>query len=505
MINKNSQVVNVAILEDKSSSGRIRPWADKKSANEKLEAIYKNLSFSNGDYYYSKSNRLHDCATYLTFDVLTPDDLTRLRLNHMNSCRVRLCPMCSWRRSLKIGSHARKIFSYIETDESTKDKYTYLFLTLTIPNVKSDNLDNAIDLFMSAWDKLTKRREFQRVVVGWYRGLEITHNHNPKSNSYDTYHPHFHCVLVVPKSYKRKELSRGYITHKKWCQLWAESIGYFVPTNYTTQKEFVVNFLERFRQNVRKGKKSFSYKVSKKSNRVLKIKCSDYPNITKRTQLANDIWNMYIKSLYRSCNPITMEVPYTKNESLDEMKRIKNSSFLCKVEKEHAIKMVGSKKKRVFSRGVCPQEWITNHSYNNLMQITAYRLMLQVWIDTIEPKDKDINSDNPLECSGLLKAIVEVTKYTVKDKDYILPWNWELSTDIVATLDNALDRRRLVAWGGLLSKIRDKLNLDDEIDGDLIHVDCENAIGLAQLQLSAFWNTGLQQYIITDISQKIED
>lgn len=499
----------IPVLEDKSSTGRTRPWSKFKGSNEKLESIYRDLSLGPDDYYSSKADRLHDCAYFLVHDRLEDGSL---RLHHMNSCRVRLCPICSWRRTLKIGSHAKKIFTYMETDGGTKDKYSYLFLTLTIPNVKAEDLTSAIDLFMSAWYRLVDRKEFNNVVKGYYRGLEITHNHNKKSPSYDTYHPHFHCVLVVNKSYNSIGEKRGYITQKKWQHMWGECIGYFVPTSFITQFEFVSDVLSKFEKN--RDKKRFNYRYK---NFYVTVYPYKYPTNKARVDYANSLWDKYIRSLYRPCKPRTLEVPYTIEENKEEIRRISKFTYLSKSEREQAIKKVGKGKKRVFARGVRPAEWIANHTYGNFVPSTvdmikyankdidftntlvgklAYRLMLQVNIKTVEPKEQNINSDNPLERTGLINAICETTKYTVKDKDYILPWDWDLSKDIVCTLDKSLDNRRLIAWGGILAKVRDKLKLDDEIDGDLIHVDEDNSLGDGFGQVFSVWHTGYQQYVI---------
>lgn len=72
------------------------------------------------------------------------------------------------------------------------------------------------------------------------------------------------------------------------------------------------------------------------------------------------------------------------------------------------------------------------------------------------------------DSNDIIGAVCETTKYTVKNEDYILPNNWQLTLESVATLDKALANRRLVAFGGVMKEWHKKLNLDDEIDGKLI-------------------------------------
>jgi len=54
------------------------------------------------------------------------------------------------------------------------------------------------------------------------------------------------------------------------------------------------------------------------------------------------------------------------------------------------------------------------------------------------------------------KQVAEVAKYTVKSADYIS------RPEVVAVLDPALHRKRLIAYGGLFKTVRTKLNLPDE-------------------------------------------
>ena len=482
------------ILKDVSSSGRERPWKAKKEANELLCRLYKSISTQRGDYWDSKAGRLRQCATWLTFDCLGDGTL---KLANMPSCRVRLCPMCAWRRTLKISSNSRRIFTDLET--KYPDRYTYLFLTLTIPNCRSDKLSATIDRLMIAFGRLMDRREVKSIVKGWYRGLEVTHNRNIKSKSYDTYHPHYHVVLVVDKEYTaRRDTKRGYITQKQWQQYWAESLGYFIPSKFLSQLEFTNRFLQRFEANIDKNKKSFSYKVSKITNEVVKVKCANYPDEQSRIDLANKLFDRYIRSLYRPCKPKTTYIKSSK-DIIKSISSICRDTYHCQGEKEFAVKNISENKKKVFRSGVCPVDWLKYHDFDYMQLITANRLMLQVDVRLVKSKHKNLNSSDALARTGLINAICETTKYTVKDKDYIVPYDWDLSKDIVCTLDMALADRRLIAWGGNLAKIRIELKLDDEIDGDLVHIDDDSTLDyITNPQVTYFWHVGYQQYIIKD-------
>ena len=187
------------ILIDKSATGRERPWRDKRISTEALVKIYREVN-------EKKADRLSQCGTWLDF-VLTDGGK---KLVSMDSCRVRLCPLCGWRRSIKIYSHTMQIVEQMP-------KYKFILLTLTVKNVPCYQLCAQIDDMMRGWQRLTQRKRFRAAVAGWYRGLEVTHNVNQKSPSFDTYHPHFHCLLAVSERYFKGD---NYIKQEEWQQLW---------------------------------------------------------------------------------------------------------------------------------------------------------------------------------------------------------------------------------------------------------------------------------------------
>lgn len=299
-------------------------------------------------------------------------------------CKTRLCPMCSWRREIKISIQTREILSEILKQE--KKKYRYLFLTLTVVNVWNTDLipgqpTNVFDRMLGAWHKMTNgktvlSRWFNSFVVGWYRGLEITRNTDkckvyyikdqktgkkkkvlfrdsegqPVPNPwYLSWHPHFHNILIVPEDcpYDLKDLEH------KFLKAWQECYG---------------------------------------DERITQVNLKEF-----------------------APNPKIMQ-------------------------------------------------------------------------------DKELQkkfSATELEAMAIVSAVVEGAKYTVKSSDYIL------DADATRLLDFALERRRLVAYGGLMKDYHNMLHLDDPIDGDLL---CNNATQIdkdAPERTYAF-SVGFKQYIRID-------
>lgn len=352
------------ILSDKSSTGKERPWREHKIENQTVEECYRRLAdgSSESEYWEKRADRLNSCGVHLWFNVYSDGNGGEtMKVKHAESCRVRLCPICTWRRSIKIQTHTRKILEHMQTEK----KYEYILVTLTVPNVTGDKLSDTISAMMRAWHIFDKYKAFKKAVKGYYRGLEVTHNlakykfkyikKNGKKQrvtlvdddgrpipnpSYDTYHPHFHCIFAVDSHYFK---GRNYIKRDDWLAMW---------------------------------------------QRAMKD-----PTIT------------------------------------------------------------------------------------------------QVDVRRVKPKGNGADE--------IITAVCEVAKYTVKSDDYVLPWDWGMSCKSVEVLDKALANRRLVAFGGVMKDWHKKLNLDDEIDGNMID-NGETPNGEILGEVCAVWNVGYQQYIITD-------
>ena len=196
---------NLEILSDKTERGKERPWREHKAANEYLAIAYDEVNAR-------KAERLRACATTLTFSVT---EKGKKQLKSANFCRVRLCPMCAWRRALKVYSNVVKVLDGMD------GSHAFIFLTLTAKNCSGEELSGELDRLMAAWNRFALRKPFKQAVKGWYRGLEVTHNVDLLSSSYDTFHPHFHCLLAVNKSYFKKQ---DYLSQESWVELWQQSL-----------------------------------------------------------------------------------------------------------------------------------------------------------------------------------------------------------------------------------------------------------------------------------------
>ena len=163
------------------------------------------------------SLRIKDCGSFLEF--LSDEKLENKKLNSGNFCKNRFCPMCSWRLSCKDSLKISVLMEYLRAEHDKE----FIFLTLTTPNVEGDKLNNAILEYNKAFKRLVERKEVEQILKGYLRKLEVTYNSDISSKSYNTYHPHFHVVIAVNKSYFKK--SDLYIKRDKWLKLWQEATG----------------------------------------------------------------------------------------------------------------------------------------------------------------------------------------------------------------------------------------------------------------------------------------
>lgn len=134
-----------------------------------------------------------------------------MKLHDARFCRVRLCPVCQWRRSLKTYAQMSQVL-----DIAKSDGYRFIFLTLTMRNCDAQELSGELTHILQAFNRLMKYKDVRKAVKGYYRGCEVKH-----SLSRDDYHPHLHCVLAVNESYFT---NRTYISHAKWVALWQKAL-----------------------------------------------------------------------------------------------------------------------------------------------------------------------------------------------------------------------------------------------------------------------------------------
>ena len=195
---------STAVLHDtKPGTNEDRPWRLHRAQAELLSTAYEDINLN-------KAARVAACAGWLAYTPPTNDQ--PMPLAKRQFCRVRVCPMCQWRRSLKIDGQTSQIIN--AANASRQGGYAWVMLTLTQRNVDGPALGPELDRIGKAWQRLTQRKEYKQAVKGSMRCIEITRN--PRTG---LYHPHIHALLCVLPSYFR---SRSYISRDRWALLWAQ-------------------------------------------------------------------------------------------------------------------------------------------------------------------------------------------------------------------------------------------------------------------------------------------
>lgn len=220
-------------LRDARANGTLRPWRKHHQGTLSLAALYDYMAAEimgpdpsgtidpRAARYMERARALQACAPWAEFsrevDGYEPPKVGSgppaphyvQRLYNASFCRQRLCPMCQWRRSLKLGGQARQVVQWVEQRQPVR----WLMLTVTLKNVSAAELSATVTHLHNSLTRLTHRQAWP--AIGWLRATEVTYNATK-----DTYHPHMHILLCVKPSYFK---GGKYLSADKWQQLWREA------------------------------------------------------------------------------------------------------------------------------------------------------------------------------------------------------------------------------------------------------------------------------------------
>ncbi|HHD1105255.1 TPA: protein rep [Staphylococcus aureus] len=219
-------------------------YTEKKQRNQVFQKFIKRHIGEN------QMDLVENCNTFLSF--VTNRRMDKKKLYKSNPCKNRFCPMCAWRKARKDALGLSLMMQYIKQKEDKQ----FIFLTLTTPNVTSEQLENEIKNYNHAFQKMFKRKKVNGIAKGYVRKLEITYN--KKRNDYN---PHFHVLIAVNKSYFKD--TKTYISQKEWLNLWRDVTGNQAITQVHVQKVRQNNNKELYEMAKYSGKDS-DYLVNQK-------------------------------------------------------------------------------------------------------------------------------------------------------------------------------------------------------------------------------------------------
>lgn len=154
--------------------------------------------------YTDYAERVSLCAMWFKFGILN----RKRHVLEAKFCKLRLCPICIARGALVRGRQLSKVMNVVQDEH----KCQYIFLTLTVQNVKGDKLGEELSHLTESWNRLLQHGAVKRAVKGWFRALEITRHG-------EYYHPHIHAIIAVEDGYFKRK-NKLYISHDEWVRRW---------------------------------------------------------------------------------------------------------------------------------------------------------------------------------------------------------------------------------------------------------------------------------------------
>lgn len=194
------------ILQDQKN-GKPVPWRPKKIRSLKLADSFQRLG------YEKKATRVRFCGSAIAF--IKNLETGEKRLESADFCKERLCPMCQWRKSLKVFHQVSKVMDRTQQEQPS---LVPVFLTLTLKNCAGADLSSTLDTIFKGWKNVIDHYKIRKIVQGWFRALEVTYNKED-----DTFHPHIHAIILVDKNYFKKD-NKDYMQTTDWVRLWRTAL-----------------------------------------------------------------------------------------------------------------------------------------------------------------------------------------------------------------------------------------------------------------------------------------
>ena len=192
-------------------------YSDHRFAVLKSDSLKVSELLALGSKYYNNptlkkwSDRMSRCSPSL---FLRPAE-SGLKLQESSFCKVRLCPMCSSRKSAMWKAKFLQIYPQLVAEHSN---LRYLFLTLTIKNVLVSRLKDVLIKVLRPSIKrffMSLSYRLGDIFQGKVRKFECTYSSEKHC------HPHYHYILAVDPDYFDSD---SYISFDSWVDLWQASL-----------------------------------------------------------------------------------------------------------------------------------------------------------------------------------------------------------------------------------------------------------------------------------------
>ena len=201
------------VLVDHVNEKTQKPWSRYKTTMQELSKVLEIIGKD------KRADRIDNCANYLKFQICIQSEKHPKKLVYASFCGDRLCPMCAWLKSIDVQNELYRVCKRL----NDADQMQFIIASFTVKNVSAKNLTFQINSLFKNWsNSFLKQKQIKKAVKGSFKSFEITYNQKEQ-----TYHPHFHTILCVDKSYFT---SRDYLSRDKFCQIWQKSMDLdYVP------------------------------------------------------------------------------------------------------------------------------------------------------------------------------------------------------------------------------------------------------------------------------------
>lgn len=194
--------------------------------------------------------RMNTCGSHLLFAHLRqPNEWGKeYKLYESRFCRVRVCPLCQWRRALRLQARLHRALKELDNDGGR-----WIFLTLSLKTAPIGGIRSELSAISSAWQRFTQLAEFRQAFVGYIRNVEITESNGRA-------HPHLHVLLLTKSDYFT---GGGYINQKRFVEMWRQSARVdYSPSAYVeaVPEMDLPNVIEYAQKNALRGVFGYSTK-----------------------------------------------------------------------------------------------------------------------------------------------------------------------------------------------------------------------------------------------------
>ncbi len=200
-VDKNQELTDLS-----SISKRDKVWDDHRSTASTVDSIYQQAEEK---WMQKYSKRINECSPWLKFHAVEDG----IKLNHAYFCKVRNCPVCQWRRSLRWKA---RIYQALPEIKEQYPSARWLFLTLTVKNCYITELKDNLKYINASWDKMIRRKIINKNLLGYIKSVEVTKGKN------NTAHPHLHVLLLVKSTYFK---GSNYLSQADYTAQWKSALG----------------------------------------------------------------------------------------------------------------------------------------------------------------------------------------------------------------------------------------------------------------------------------------